>query len=144
MHPTSYCCNPYEMVHAKFSFANPITDTETSITADTQKYHNPCLSTTATANPPEGLKIEDWDGAAEMIFGPRDFTPPAKSQDYYEKVILVDERRFLMSEALKHLLRVDNGTIEGDVNVVIKDGKPLIEYDEYKKIWDEWVVEEKK
>lgn len=51
---------------------------------------------------------------------------------YYQDVILVDERRFLVSEALKHTEIVE--AIEGTREVFIEDGKPLVDvglvYDE--------------
>lgn len=61
---------------------------------------------------------------------------PKWKQDYYHDVILVDERRFLVSEALDHIFRVGPGTVKGRRMVVIQDGKPLVEVGE--EVWRVW------
>lgn len=88
---------------------------------------------------PSDLDISEWDGAAEMIFerGP-DFKSTAKSDDYYQKVILQDERAFLRSEALQHLQWADCGTVVGDKVVIIQDGEAMIDCEEDKKSWNNW------
>ncbi|KAE8443321.1 hypothetical protein EG329_001964 [Mollisiaceae sp. DMI_Dod_QoI] len=64
---------------------------------------------------------------------------PKWKEDYYKEVILPDERRFLFSEALDHIFRVDPGTVKGDKKVVIDEGKCLIEVgDEVWKVWKEY------
>jgi hypothetical protein len=90
---------------------------------------------------PSALNVSDWDGAAEMIFerGP-DFKSTAKSDDYYQKVILPDERAFLMSEALQHLRWMDPGTVVGDKVVIIEDGKAMIDCEETMGVWKGWTA----
>ena len=71
--------------------------------------------------------------------------PPAMpkwKKDYYEEVILVDERRFLFSEALAHIKRVDPKTVTGDKRVVIEDGKSLVHVPE--SVWEVWRGYEKR
>jgi hypothetical protein len=67
-----------------------------------------------------------------------DFRSTVKSNDYYQKVILPDERAFLLSEALQHIRRVDSGTVVGDNLVIIQDGKAMINCEEDMRIWREW------
>ena len=67
-----------------------------------------------------------------------DFKSTVKSNDYYQKVILQDERAFLLSEALQHIRRVDSGTVVGNKVVIIQDGKAMINCEEDMKIWREW------
>jgi hypothetical protein len=57
-------------------------------------------------------------------------------QDYYEEVILKDEKRLLISLATEHILQVDEGTVSGEKRVVIQDGKSVIEIPE--SIWEVW------
>ena len=61
---------------------------------------------------------------------------PKWKQAYYDEIIKVDERRFLISEALDHIYRVDPGTVKGDRKVVIEEGKSLVEVSE--EIWKVW------
>lgn len=51
-------------------------------------------------------------------------------------MVKVDERRFLVSEALDHIKRVAPRTVKGEVRVVIQEGKPLVEVPE--EIWSVW------
>jgi hypothetical protein len=67
-----------------------------------------------------------------------DFKSTAKSNDYYQKVILQDEETFLLSKALQHIRRVDSGTVVGNKVVIIQDGKVMIDCEEDMKIWREW------
>ncbi|KAK5196697.1 hypothetical protein LTR99_005489 [Exophiala xenobiotica] len=101
--------------------------------------HNPRLAPGVMV--PSALNVSGWDGAAEMIFerGP-DFKSTAKSDDYYQKVILPDERAFLMSEALQHLRWMDPGTVVGDKVVIIEDGKAMIDCEETMGIWKDWTA----
>ncbi len=55
---------------------------------------------------------------------------------YYEEVILVDERRFLVSEALEHIRRVPPMTVRGERKAVIEGGVCLIEVKE--EVWRVW------
>jgi len=88
---------------------------------------------------PSDLDISEWDGAAEMTFerGP-DFKSTTKSDDYYQKVILPDERAFLLSEALQHLRWMEPGAVVGEKVIIIQDGKAMIECEEDMKIWGDW------
>ncbi len=80
----------------------------------------------------------DWDGAAELRQGSSTEEPQWKI-DYYQEVILADERRFLVSEALEHVLIVGAGAVEGERKVVIRDGKSVIEVsDEVMAVWREY------
>lgn len=63
-------------------------------------------------------------------------TLPKWKQDYYREVILVDEKRFLVSAALEHIFRVGPGTVEGERRVVIREGKALVEVGE--EVWRVW------
>jgi hypothetical protein len=56
---------------------------------------------------------------------------------YYETVILPDELRFLISEAKEHLQVVDAGSVVGDRVEFIVDGKPIVDFEEWKQRWEE-------
>lgn len=56
---------------------------------------------------------------------------------YYESVILVDERRFLYSEAKKHMVVVDPGSVVGERVEFIVDGRPTVAFGEWIKVWEE-------
>lgn len=91
------------------------------------------------------LNVSEWDGAAGMP--PQDIldNPPPIPQwkkDYYREVILPDERRFLVSEALVHIKRVGPGTVTGNKRVVIQDGKSLVHVPE--SVWEVWRGYEKR
>jgi hypothetical protein len=59
--------------------------------------------------------------------------------DYYQEVVLADERRFLCSEAMEHILRVPPKSVQGERKVVIENGKCLIEVeDEVWRVWREY------
>lgn len=57
-------------------------------------------------------------------------------QDYYRDVVLVDERRFLVSEATKHIYELPPDTVAGQRKVVIQDGKCMIDIPE--SVWAVW------
>ncbi|CZT11773.1 uncharacterized protein RCO7_08654 [Rhynchosporium graminicola] len=61
---------------------------------------------------------------------------PRWVQAYYDEVVKVDEKRFLVSEALKHIVRVTPGSVGGDVRVVIGEGKVLVDVPE--RVWQVW------
>lgn len=63
-------------------------------------------------------------------------TLPKWKADYYREVILVDEKRFLMSAALEHIVRVKPGTAGGERKVVIREAKALVEVGE--EVWGVW------
>ena len=109
------------------------------IPPNNSKIHGPL----STRDP--DLNVSEWDGAAGMP--PQDIldNPPAMpkwKKDYYEEVILLDERRFLFSEALAHIKRVDPKTVTGDKRVVIEDGKSLVHVPE--SVWEVWRGYEKR
>jgi hypothetical protein len=75
--------------------------------------HGPLITT----SPSLSDLVSSYDGVAGMP-SPSDldaFPPPMATWklDYYREVILVDERRFLISEALKHIYRVPPMTVDG-------------------------------
>jgi hypothetical protein len=94
------------------------------------------------------LDLSSFSGAAEMpsedvlkIIAP-DPPMPKWVQDYYEEVILVDEKRLLESLATEHIVQVDEGIVMGERKVVIQDGKSVIEVEEC--VWETWRKYEKK
>jgi hypothetical protein len=94
-----------------------------------------------TSSPALSTLLSTYDGVAGMP-SPSDlaaFPPPTLAKwklDYYRQVILVDERRFLVSEAMEHIYRVPPMTVEGTRKVVIQDGKCLIDVPE--EVWEVW------
>lgn len=111
--------------------------------------HGP-LTTTSLAL---SALVSTYDGVAGMP-SQSDldaFPPPTLAKwklAYYREVILVDERRFLVSEAMEHIHRVPPMTVEGVRKVVIHDGKCLIDApDNVWEVWrlyDEWGKAEEK
>ncbi|KAK5718187.1 hypothetical protein LTR17_015760 [Elasticomyces elasticus] len=81
------------------------------------------------------IKLEEWDASAEV-----DLASVDQGQDFYSKVILPDERKLFLTEARDHLQVVDAGSVVGDRVEFIVDGKALVEYGEWKKVWDEYEV----
>lgn len=61
---------------------------------------------------------------------------PKWVQAYYDEVIKVDERKFLVSEALEHVVRVPPKTVVGTVRVVISEGRVLVDVGE--EVWRVW------
>jgi len=93
------------------------------------------------------IDLTPFSGAAEMrsedvmkIFAP-ELPMPQWKKDYYEKVILKDEKRLLESLATEHLVQVGEGTVSGERRVVIEGGKSLIEVEE--SVWELWREYEK-
>jgi hypothetical protein len=85
--------------------------------------------------------VANYDGVAGMPSQSdlEAFPPPTLAPwklAYYREEILVDERRFLVSEALEHIHRVPPMTVEGVRKVVIHDGKCLIDVPE--SVWEVW------
>jgi hypothetical protein len=105
-----------------------------------EQLHGPLLPSPTT--PPTLVPlIANYAGAAGLTsptilstFPPASF--PAWKLAYYREIILVDERRFLESEALEHVYRVPPQTVMGERRVVIEDGKCLIEVSE--EVWEVW------
>lgn len=50
--------------------------------------------------------------------------------------MVTDEKRFLVSEAMQHVRRVDEGTVVGERKVIIEDGKILVDVAE--DVWKVW------
>lgn len=50
-----------------------------------------------------------------------------KEREYYEEIILPDERKFLLDEARVHMLVLAAGSVEGERVEVIKDGIAVVE-----------------
>jgi hypothetical protein len=94
-----------------------------------------------TLSPTLSALLSTYDGVAGMP-SQSDldaFPPPTLAKwklDYYQQVILVDERRFLVSEAMEHIHRVPPMTVEGTRKVVIREGKCLIDVPE--TVWEVW------
>lgn len=93
------------------------------------------------------VDISTFDGAAGMLPQAVLDSPspmPKWKEAYYKEVILPDERRFLFSEALDHIMRVPPQTVKGERKVVIDAGKSLIEVKEgVWKVWREYEAREK-
>jgi len=88
------------------------------------------------------LDLTSFSGAAEMrsedvlkIFAP-DMPMPRWKREYYEEVILRDEKRLLVSFATEHLVQVGEGTVSGERRMVIQDGKIVIQVEE--GVWEVW------
>ncbi|OTA31877.1 hypothetical protein BTJ68_08416 [Hortaea werneckii EXF-2000] len=82
--------------------------------------HSPLKWTTSNPNP--SINLADWDAAAEMVFPPQFRLEEMAEREYYENVIVPDERTFLLDEARRHLVVVAAGSVEGSRVEVIKDG----------------------
>ncbi|RDI85895.1 hypothetical protein Vi05172_g4149 [Venturia inaequalis] len=100
--------------------------------------HDPILTTKISA---EDLNVSEWDGAAELKFKDPKPEGPEGANRYFQDIVLADERKFLVSEALEHYKMVDGGTVTGDRKVIIEDGKVVYElcYLENVKIWQMYV-----
>jgi hypothetical protein len=75
-------------------------------------------------------RLHNWDGAAQSIPGTANLSEGEKAwrNAYYQEVILPDERRFLVSEALNHFKIVEGVT--GKKIAIIKDGKAMVDIPE--------------
>ncbi|KAK0103124.1 hypothetical protein ONS95_000701 [Cadophora gregata] len=104
-----------------------------------QQIHPPFTLAVSPSSTSNTLIPLSFDGVAGL---PPQSTLDAPSnlpkwvQAYYDEVIKTDERRFLVSEALEHIIRVPPKTVEGEVRVVIKEGKALIDVPE--EVWRVW------
>ncbi|OQN97978.1 hypothetical protein B0A48_16283 [Cryoendolithus antarcticus] len=87
------------------------------------------------------INLEQWDAVAEMLF-PVDFdfgkwlTAGSVGKQYFHDVILPDERRFLLSNAMEHLQGVEAGSVVGDRVVLIENGKAAVEYGEWQRLFN--------
>ncbi|KAI7265047.1 hypothetical protein KC345_g8604 [Hortaea werneckii] len=82
--------------------------------------HGPLKWTTSASNPT--INLADWDAAAEMVFLPGFEFEEMAEREYYEEMILPDERKFLLDEARRHMVVLAAGSVEGSRVEVIKDG----------------------
>ena len=109
-----------------------------------RQVHSPILQSSL---PDSSFNMEEWDGAAE-IFSSASPEQMAEWREkdpcymgYYQNVILADERRFLVSEALQHVKRVDPDTVTGKRVIIIQDGKALVDVgDDVMKVWNDWTT----
>ncbi|RMY25217.1 hypothetical protein D0867_00863 [Hortaea werneckii] len=95
----------------------------------TKPHSAPSEAATSGAAPPPAtstsalnINLEDWDAAAEMVLPPDFQLKEMKEKEYYEKVILPDERKFLFDEARAHMVVLAAGSVEGERVEVIRDG----------------------
>lgn len=61
---------------------------------------------------------------------------------YYQEIVVPDERTFLVSEAMKHVKRVEEGTVVGERKVIIENGKAVVDVGE--NVWEIWRGYERK
>ena len=89
-----------------------------------------------------GIELEDWDAVAEMVFPPivtlDDYYRAKTGKAYHLAVILPDENRFLLNEALKILQSVEPGAVTGDRVELIVDGKAIVDVGEWEKVFDDY------
>ncbi|ATZ51321.1 hypothetical protein BCIN_06g07320 [Botrytis cinerea B05.10] len=112
-----------------------------------------CASTSPDSNPNTPISLlqaeieaGEWDGCAELIRSPNTSadTPEATPElswksAYYQDIIVADERRFLISEALDHVKIVETGLITGERKVIIENGKSMIDIDrDVLDVWEEY------
>lgn len=75
-----------------------------------------------------------------MVFPPvltiDDYYRSKTGKAYHLDVIMPDERRFLLDEALKILRGVEPGAVDGDRVELIVDGKAVVDVSEWQKIFD--------
>jgi hypothetical protein len=135
---------------ASFPFPPSVNSSEALSQLTAPQIHGPLTAThpgegegdsngNGNGNSNTALEITAYDGAAGMPAQEILDSPPPMpkwKEDYYREVILVDERRFLASEALAHIRRVGPGTVRGVRKVVIQEGKVLIEVPE--SVWAVW------
>ncbi|KAL2067548.1 hypothetical protein VTL71DRAFT_1973 [Oculimacula yallundae] len=83
---------------------------------------------------------QTFDGVVALPPAPLSGTLPAGTpawvQAYYDEVVKVDEKRFLVSEALEHIVRVPPGSVKGIKKVVIEGGEVKIDVPE--GVWEVW------
>ncbi|KUJ07810.1 uncharacterized protein LY89DRAFT_600948 [Mollisia scopiformis] len=105
--------------------------------------HGPLTYTTPSASSDLEIQLHHFSGAAAILRRQPSSDNPSPTpkwvQDYYTEVVVIDERKFLVSEAANHYVRVPPETVNGDKKVIIQDGKCLIEVgDEVWKVWREY------
>ena len=89
-----------------------------------------------------GIELQDWDAVAEMVFPPivtlDDYYRAKTGKAYHLTVILPDEKRFLLDEALKILQSVEPGAVTGDRVELVVDGKAVVDVGEWQKVFDKY------
>ena len=89
-----------------------------------------------------GIELEDWDAVAEMVFPPivtlDDYYRAKTGKAYHLAVILPDEKRFLLDEALKILHSVEPGAVTGDRVELVVDGKAVVDVGEWQRVFNEY------
>ncbi|TEY83814.1 hypothetical protein BOTCAL_0024g00220 [Botryotinia calthae] len=116
-------------------------------------YLSPSASTSPDSNPNTPISLlqaeieaGEWDGCAELIRSSdtsadtSEATPELSWKSaYYQDMILADERRFLVSEALDHVKIVETGLITGERKVIIENGESMIDIDrDVMDVWEEY------
>ncbi|TVY24905.1 hypothetical protein LHYA1_G005851 [Lachnellula hyalina] len=89
----------------------------------------------SSSSPPLSTEeLSAWDGAAEAHLSEGLVAVLGGSgegqewvMDYYREVVLVDELRFLVSNAGAHMRVLGAGSVGGETRVVIEGGKSVIE-----------------
>jgi hypothetical protein len=89
-----------------------------------------------------GIELDDWDAVAEMVFPPvvtiDDYYRAKTGKAYHLAVILPDERRFLLDEALKSLQGVEPGAVVGDRVKLIVDGRAAVNVGKWQGVFDKF------
>lgn len=83
-----------------------------------------------------GINLADYDAAAEMAFPPSFGDRDEVGRKYHNQVIIPDEKRFLVSEALEHIKFVEAEAVDGERIDFIRDGKPLVGLEEWRAEWE--------
>lgn len=90
--------------------------------------------------------IGDWDGRIDIAFTSQEEMFKV-GHGFYENVTLLDERFFLISEALHHSMNVEEGVVVGETTrVIIEDAKlaegVVVKEEDWKK-WYEWLEKDR-
>ncbi|KAG4436982.1 hypothetical protein IFR05_007552 [Cadophora sp. M221] len=104
-----------------------------------QQTHGP-FTLSPSPNPHLNIDLHSFDGIAALpspsALAASTAATPKWVQAYYDDVVKADERRFLVSEALEHIVRVPPGSVQGLVRVVIQEGRSLVQVPE--EAWAVW------
>ncbi|KAI7543838.1 hypothetical protein KC331_g7163 [Hortaea werneckii] len=103
----------YAQIHGPLTWTKPHSASPEAATSGAA----PPAIRTSTSN----INLEDWDAAAEMVFPPDFQLEEMKEREYYEKIILPDERKFLLDEARAHMIVLAAGSVEGERVEIIRD-----------------------
>lgn len=80
-----------------------------------------------------------------MVFPPivtiDDYYRAKTGKAYHLAVILPDEKRFLLDDALKILRSVESGAVTGDRVELIVDGKAAVNVGKWQEVFDEYHAE---